>query len=105
MPRALGSFQYGAVALTAARALPASARFRKPEALAYRQGAYRQGATRALPKIRDETDRFGAMAAKMQEEMTRLDGLAKSGDGEPIQARVGVTEKACKSCPDAYHQE
>jgi cytochrome c556 len=50
-------------------------------------------------------DRFRALAAKMQEEMAKLNGLAKGGDLEAIKAQVGVTEKACKTCHEAYTKE
>ena len=64
-----------------------------------------KGNTEALPKIWTEMDRFRSLAAKMQDEMTKLNGVAKGGDFEAIKAQVGVTEKACKSCHEAYTKE
>ena len=64
-----------------------------------------KGNTEALPKIWPEMDRFRSLAAKMQEEMAKLNGLAKGGDIELIRGQVGVTEKACKTCHDAYTKE
>jgi cytochrome c556 len=41
----------------------------------------------------------------MQDEMTNLNGVAKGGDMELIRAQVGATEKACKTCHEAYTKE
>jgi cytochrome c556 len=41
----------------------------------------------------------------MQDEMSKLNGVAKGGDLELIRAQVGVTEKACKTCHEAYTKE
>ncbi len=64
-----------------------------------------KGNTEALPKIWNEMERFRSLAAKMQDEMTKLNGVAKGGDLELIRAQVGVTEKACKACHEAYTKE
>jgi cytochrome c556 len=64
-----------------------------------------KGNTEALPRIWTEMERFRALAAKMQEEMTKLNSIAKGGDLELIRGQVGVTEKACKTCHDAYTKE
>ena len=64
-----------------------------------------KGNTNALPKIWTEMDKFRAAAAHMQEEMTKLNAVAKTGDQEAIKAAVGATDKACKACHDSYRKE
>ena len=63
------------------------------------------GDTRALPKIANEQEKFRGMAAKMQEEMTKLNAAAKGGNLDAIKTAVGATGGSCKSCHDAYWKE
>ncbi|HEY2558837.1 MAG TPA: cytochrome c [Caldimonas sp.] len=64
-----------------------------------------KGDTRAEPKIWTEMDKFRADAAKMQEEMAKLNVAAKAGNIDTIKAAVGETGKACKACHDVYRKE
>ncbi len=64
-----------------------------------------KGETRAEPKIWNEMDKFRAAAAKMQEEMAKLNVVAKAGNIDTIKAAVGETGKACKACHDVYRKE
>ena len=64
-----------------------------------------KGETKAEPKIWTEMDKFKAAAAKMQEEMTKLNAVAKGGDIVAIKAAVGETGKSCKACHDNYRKE
>ena len=64
-----------------------------------------QGQTNALPKIWTEQDKFRAAAAKMQEEMAKLNVAAKTGNVDTIKAAVGATGGACKGCHDSYRKE
>jgi len=64
-----------------------------------------KGDTNALPKIWTEMDKFRAAAAAMQEEMTKLNVAAKTGNQATIRAAVGETGKTCKACHDAYRKE
>ncbi|MEO6362592.1 MAG: cytochrome c [Caldimonas sp.] len=64
-----------------------------------------KGDTKADPKIWTEMDKFRAAAAKMQEEMTKLNGVAKTGNLDAIKAAVSETDKACKACHDSYRKE
>ena len=64
-----------------------------------------KGDTRALPKIWAEQDRFRAAAAKMQEEMVKLNAAAKSGNVDAIKTAVGATGGACKACHDSYRKD
>ena len=64
-----------------------------------------KGETKAEPKIWTEMDKFKGAAAKMQEEMAKLNVAAKSGNIDTIKAAVGETGKSCKACHDAYRKE
>jgi cytochrome c556 len=64
-----------------------------------------KGETNALPKIWTENDKFRAAAAKMQEEMAKLNVVAKTGNIDNIKAAVGETGRSCKACHDAYRKE
>lgn len=64
-----------------------------------------KGETRAEPKIWSEMDKFKAAAAKMQEEMGKLNVAAKGGNLDAIKAAVGETGKSCKACHDNYRKE
>lgn len=64
-----------------------------------------KGETRAEPKIWAEMDKFRAAASKMQEEMAKLNVVAKTGNVDNIKAAVGETGNACKACHDVYRKE
>jgi len=64
-----------------------------------------KGDTRAEPKIWAEMDKFRAAAAKMQEEMAKLNAAAKGGNLDAIKVAAGDTGKACKACHDVYRKE
>ena len=64
-----------------------------------------KGDTNALPKVWTEMDKFRAAAANMQEEMSKLNVVAKTGNQEAIKVAVGATDKACKACHDNYRKE
>ena len=64
-----------------------------------------KGETKAESKIWTEMDKFKGAAAKMQEEMAKLNVAAKSGNLDAIKAAVGETGKSCKACHDVYRKE
>ena len=64
-----------------------------------------KGETKAEPKIWTEMDKFKAAASKMQDEMAKLNVVAKGGDLAAIKAAVGETGKSCKACHDSYRKE
>ena len=64
-----------------------------------------KGDTKADPKIWAEMDKFKAAASKMQDEMAKLNIVAKGGNIDAIKVAVGDTGKACKACHDAYRKE
>lgn len=61
-----------------------------------------KGDTKAKPEIWANMDKFKDLAAKMQEQTTKLASVAKSGDLAALKAQVGETGKACKACHDDY---
>jgi cytochrome c556 len=64
-----------------------------------------KGDTKAEPKIWTEMDKFRAAAAKMQDEMAKLNVAAKTGNVDSIKAAVGATVQACKACHDVYRKD
>lgn len=64
-----------------------------------------KGDTKAKPEIWSEADKFKAAATKMQDEIAKLNGVAKSGDLASIKAAVGNVGQACKGCHDNYRKE
>ena len=50
-------------------------------------------------------DKFRGLASKMQDEMSKLNVVAKTGNVDAIKAAVGETGKACKACHDTYRKE
>ena len=58
--------------------------------------------TRAKPEIWTERDKFNAAAAKMQEEVVKLNTAAKSGNLDQLKAAFGPVGQACKACHDNY---
>ncbi len=64
-----------------------------------------KGDTKAKAEIWTEGDKFRASAAKMQEEMVKLNAAAKTGSVDNLKAAFGPTGAACKACHDAYRKE
>ena len=64
-----------------------------------------KGDTKAKPEIWTEGDKFRASAAKMQEEMVKLNAAAKTGSVDSLKAAFGPTAAACKACHDTYRKE
>ena len=64
-----------------------------------------KGDTKAKAEIWTERDKFNAAAGKMQEEMVKLNTVAKGGNIDAIKAAAGETGKACKACHDNYRKE
>lgn len=63
------------------------------------------GETKAKPEIWTEQDKFKAAASKMQEEVAKLNTVAKGGNIDQIKAAVGDVGKSCKACHDNYRKE
>jgi cytochrome c556 len=64
-----------------------------------------KGDTRAKPEVWSQSDKFKAAARKMQEEITKLNAAAKTGDPGAIKAAFGGVGQSCKSCHDSFRKE
>ena len=64
-----------------------------------------KGETKAKPEIWAEMDKFKAAATKMQEEVVKLNTVAKTGNQEQIKTQFGAVGQACKACHDDYRKE
>jgi len=64
-----------------------------------------KGDTKAKPEIWTDGDKFRAAAAKMQEEMVKLNAAAKTGNQDTIKAAFGPVGQACKACHDNFRKE
>ncbi len=64
-----------------------------------------KGNTKAKPEIWTEMDKFKAAATKMQDEVVKLNAVAKSGNQEQIKTQFGAAGQACKACHDDYRKE
>jgi len=63
-----------------------------------------KGNTRARPEIWAERAKFDAAAAKLQDEVAKLNVAAKSGNFDQFKAAVGAVGAACKACHDSYQR-
>ena len=63
------------------------------------------GETRAKPEIWTERVKFDAAAAKMQDEVAKLNVAAKSGNLDQIKVAFGAAGQSCKACHDNYRKE
>ena len=74
-----------------------------PRALPTLAGAHPQAGPHAGTWA--EMEKFRAAANKMQEEMAKLNVVAKGGNLDAIKAAVGETGESCKACHDNYRKE
>ena len=64
-----------------------------------------KGDTKAKAEIWTEADKFRAAAARMQDEMVKLNAAAKGGNLDALKAAAGEVGKACKGCHDDFRRE
>lgn len=64
-----------------------------------------KGDTRATPQVWSEGDKFHAATAKMQDEMSKLNAAAKTGDFAAIKTAFGAVTQSCKACHDQFLRE
>jgi len=64
-----------------------------------------KGNTKAKPEIWTEKDKWNAAVAKSQEEVTKLNAAAKTGNIDQIKAAVGGVGQSCKACHDNYRKD
>ncbi len=58
--------------------------------------------TKAKPEIWAKMDDFKSKMTKMNEEVTKLAAMAKTGSQEDIKKQFGATGGTCKACHDDY---
>ena len=63
------------------------------------------GDTRAKPEIWSNRAKFDAGAAKMQEELAKLNMAAKGGNLDAIKTAFGAAGQTCKACHDDFRKE
>jgi cytochrome c556 len=61
--------------------------------------------SRALPAIYEQSDKFKAAAAQLENETAKLVQLTRSGDEAAVKAQIGVVGKNCGSCHDNFRQK
>jgi cytochrome c556 len=73
--------------------------------IAFGPGTDKGAPTRAKPEIWSEKAKFDAAAAKMVEDVEKLNAAAKTGNLDQIRAAAGAVGQSCKACHDAYQAE
>jgi cytochrome c556 len=58
--------------------------------------------TRALPELFKNEAKVKDLAEKMQEEATKLNSVAKTGDAKAVRTQFGVLAKSCDNCHDDF---
>ena len=58
--------------------------------------------TRALPEVFTNEAKVKELAEKMQEEATKLNSVAKTGDAKAVRTQFGVLAKTCDNCHDDF---
>jgi len=61
--------------------------------------------SRALPAIWEQSDKFKAAAAQLENETAKLVELTRGGDEAAVKAQIGVVGKNCGSCHDNFRQK
>jgi cytochrome c556 len=61
--------------------------------------------SRALPAIWEQSDKFKAATAQLENETAKLYQLTRSGDEAAVKAQIGAVGKQCGSCHDNFRQK
>jgi len=72
---------------------------------AFGEGTDKPANSRSKPEVWSEADKFKAGASKMQEEVAKLQAVAKGGNLDQIKAQFGATAQTCKACHDNFRRE
>jgi cytochrome c556 len=110
------AFHFGRIAAMASGRMPFDAKLAADDAalldtidklpfVAFGEGTDKGGNTRAKPEIWRERAKFEAAAAKLQEDVAKLNAAAKTGSLDAIKAAVGGVGQSCKACHDAYQAQ
>ena len=61
--------------------------------------------TRALPALFKNEAKVKELAQKMQEEVTKLNAVAKTGDAAAIRTQFNAAAKSCDNCHDDFRSK
>jgi cytochrome c556 len=64
-----------------------------------------KGDTGAKPEIWKDKSKFDNLARRMQDEVVKLNAVAKTGNPEQIKNAVNTVDKACTDCHDDFRKE
>jgi len=64
-----------------------------------------KGNTNAKAEIWKEKAKFDQTASKLQEDVAKLNAVAKTGNLDQIKAAVGSVGQTCKSCHDNFQKQ
>jgi cytochrome c556 len=73
--------------------------------VAFGDGTDKGANTRAKPEVWKDRAKFDAAAKKMQDEVTKLDAAAKTGNIDAIKTAAGAVGAACKACHDDFQAQ
>ena len=71
----------------------------------YGEGTDKGRDNKAKPEIWSDKAKFNEYAEKMQIEMAKLNGAAKTGSLDTIKSAVGGVGGTCKTCHDAFRKD
>jgi cytochrome c556 len=61
--------------------------------------------TAALPAVFTDTAKFKQAADRLQNEVSQLVAVSKSGDEAAVKAQIGAVGKACGSCHESFREK
>ena len=61
--------------------------------------------TAALPAIWKDSDKFKQAQQSLQDEVSKLVQVSKSGDEAAVKAQIGATGKACGNCHQEFREK
>jgi cytochrome c556 len=68
-------------------------------------GSTRNEKSRALPPVFDNEAKFKEAASRLENEVSKLAALSRTGDEAAVKAQIGAVGKACGACHDDFRQK
>jgi cytochrome c556 len=59
----------------------------------------------ALPAVFDDKAKFDENASRLENEVSKLVSVSRSGDEAAVKAQIGVVFKACAGCHESFRQK
>jgi cytochrome c556 len=72
---------------------------------AFGAGTDKVAGSKAKPEVWSEADKFKAATQKMQDEIAKLQTVAKGGNADQLKAQFGAAAQSCKACHDHFRKE